>query len=128
MLTRSILVVPIVLSSLSGAACAGTAAQTFTCKPALPVFCRNIHVSCAGATKIRTAAFEMLISGAEARVRFDGSERVIQGQVGAGRDLVIRLETSRDWIRIQADGRFSHRIYRAGGASMSYGTCVSQSG
>lgn len=123
-MTRLLLAVPSVFLFLSPAAVADGGQQAYSCEPALPVFCRNIHVSCAGATKIRTAVFEVLISGTDARVTFVGAATAIQARVSHGRDLVIRLHDSRDWIRIQRDNRFSHRIYRKRGAAMSYGTCA----
>jgi len=129
MMTRSLLVAPLLLViCLFRSAGAEDGWHSFSCEPALPIFCRNIHVGCAGATKIRTSAFEVVIAGADARVTFAGADTVLHGRVSNVRDLVIRLHNSRDWIRIQHDKRFSHRIYRKRGAAMSFGTCVRQTG
>lgn len=115
------------LASLALALClqhpASAAEISFSCRPALPVFCGNIHVACAGATTIETRPFEVTIAGTAARVVFERADRPSKGRVSGSGDLVIRLENSRDWIRIQEDDRYSHRIYRAGGTAMSYGTC-----
>ena len=95
----------------------------YACKPALPVFCRNIHVSCSGKTTIPASPFEIFITGSSAYVAFGKSMERIGGSVTGRGDRVVRLSQSRDWIRIQTDGRYSHRIYRDGHAAMSYGVC-----
>ena len=97
--------------------------RSYACDPTLSVFCRNIHVGCSGVTEIPTAAFEVVISDSNARVDFEGEAAPLSGRVSGSGDLVVRLEESRAWIRIQQDGRYSHRIYRDGRAAMSYGSC-----
>ena len=113
----------IIALCLPRAASADDVPRTWSRRPVLPVFCRNIHVSCSGATKIRTSSFKVSIVEGIAHVDFEGAEPSVRGRVAGSGDLVIRLENSRDWIRIQQDGRYSHRIYRKGGAAMSHGTC-----
>ncbi len=103
----------------------GEAEIIYACKPALPVFCRNIHVSCSGKTTIPASPFEVFITGSSAYVAFGKSKERIAGSVTGRGDRVVRLSQSRDWIRIQTDGRYSHRIYRDGRAAMSYGVCHS---
>ena len=100
---------------------ADDAPRNYSCRPALSVFCRNIHVGCAGATNIPTASFKISIIEAVAQVDFEGAEPSMTGRVAGSGDLVIRLENG--WIRIPQDGRYSYRIYRDGSAAMSYGTC-----
>lgn len=109
----------------SGMAAEGAtgARHAYSCEPSRPVFCRNIHVGCAGVTKIRTSSFDLMIRGKVAQVIFADSALSFSGRTERGRDLVIRLENSRDWMRIEPNGRYSHRIYRAGGAAMSSGIC-----
>ena len=114
------LFVPIFLAPIVGAV---DRELRLSCRPQLPVFCRNIHVSCSGRTKVRTSMIEILISGEKARLVFAGAEPDIFATVWKGRDLVIRFNTSRNWMRIEPDGRFSHRIYLQKGAAMSYGMC-----
>lgn len=128
MMIRSLLVAPLLVICLVRSADADDGWYSYSCEPALPVFCRNIHVGCAGATKMRTSTFEVVIAGADARITFAGSDTAIHGRVSDSRDLVIRLRNSRDWIRIQRDKRFSHRIYRKRGAAMSFGTCARETG
>lgn len=102
---------------------ATAAAETYACQPSLSIFCRNIHVSCAGATRIPTAKFKVTVSGAEARVQTHGTAVLETGQAFRGKAVLIELSGSNDWIRIEPSGRYSHRIYRRGQAAMSYGTC-----
>ena len=95
----------------------------YLCRPALPAFCQNIHVGCSGATNIPTSIVRITISGPIAQLDFEGSQTSARGRISQGRDLVIRIIGRRDWLRIEQDGRYSHRIYRNGGAAMSYGLC-----
>ncbi len=100
-----------------------TSTPDYQCQPTLPVFCRNIHVGCSGRTPIATAPMAIIIRGAAAHLTFADGQPPARGQVTSGGDLVIRLTGSRDWIRIEPDGRYSHRIYRSGRAAMGYGIC-----
>jgi len=101
----------------------GEAEINNACKPALPVFCRNIHVSCSGKTTIPTSPFEIFLTGSSAYVVFGKSGKQIADSVTGSGDRVVRLSQSRDWIRIRTNGRYSHRTYRDGHAAMSYGLC-----
>ncbi len=125
---RSLLLLLLPLTTtpyLHHAAAAEAGPHGYHCEPARPVFCRNIHVACAGRTGVPAVPFRVSIDGAVARLDFDGPEPSVHGKVTESGDLVIRLENSRSWIRIRPDGRYSHRIYRKGGAAMSQGTCRS---
>ncbi|MEM1299571.1 MAG: hypothetical protein AAGH68_09855 [Pseudomonadota bacterium] len=90
-----------------------------SCVPALPFYCGNIHVGCAGRTRVQTQAFTV----SDGDVRFeDGGKWVIRET----RDRDARIfwrEGARDWIRIEADGRFSLRRYIRGRAAMTRGRC-----
>ncbi|MEM7427825.1 MAG: hypothetical protein AAF441_17155 [Pseudomonadota bacterium] len=117
---------PLALALLSappstGAQGAGTV--TFVCRPALPVYCRNVHVGCSGKTGIRTAVIEISIRGDRARLVFAGDRPPARGNVSGSGYILIRLDGQREWLRIEADGRFSHRIYPDERAAMSYGQC-----
>lgn len=112
-----------ILLCLHPMAVAGDVPRHFSCQPLRSTFCRNIHVGCAGATAIPTAPFEVSVLDSSAQVEFEGPEPSLRGRVSGSDDLVIRLENSRSWIRIQPDGRYSHRIYEKDGAAMSQGTC-----
>ncbi len=121
---------PVLLLSLVLALCphpavgADSATRSYDCLPLRPVFCRNIHVACAGKTAIPTSPFRVSLADGHAQVDFEGSEPSLRGRVGGSGDLIIRLENGRSWIRIEPDGRYSHRIYEKGGAAMSQGRCT----
>lgn len=95
----------------------------YVCTPTLKVFCRNIHVGCAGRTAIPTAVFTLHIQGKEATVTSTGSGTSERGVALTGRDLMIRFPDGRSWIRVEPDGKFSQRIYPDTRAAMSAGHC-----
>jgi hypothetical protein len=101
----------------------GAGESVYHCRPAHAVFCRNIYVSCSGVTDIRMTPFTVSIADGSAHVDFHGAPAPVRGVVSGRGDLVIRLENSRDWIRIQTDGQYSHRIRRPRGDAMSRGYC-----
>ncbi len=98
--------------------------RSYICRPALPIFCRNVHVSCSGKTDIPTSPFRITLSGTEAQIAYNDRNGPVPGDVTKGPDLVIRLSGTNDWIHIEPNGRYSHRIYRNGLAAMSYGRCL----
>ena len=96
------------------------AAALLSCVPALPFYCGNIHVGCVGRTRIETSAFVTR----EGSVSFkDGTVWPVRAQADDGATILWRRD-SRDWIRVEADGRFSLRRYRKGQAMMTRGSCV----
>lgn len=96
------------------------AVALISCVPALPFYCGNIHVGCAGRTRIETSGFVV----EEGSVTFEDSTvwpvRVQQNDAA----ILLWRKDSRDWIRIQDDGRFSLRRYRNANAMMTYGNCA----
>ena len=122
-MARAILSLLISGLCLSHAAGAGDGPRTYSCQPAYRTFCRNIHVGCAGVTKIPTARLTILVEGTFARVSAEGVETPGSVEVPQNGDLIIRMKDSRNWVRIQPNGRYSHRIYVRGGAAMSHGFC-----
>lgn len=94
-------------------------ADEVRCTPALPVFCANVHVGCSGRTEMPTQGF---MTG-DGQILFDDGAiwRVDIAVSDSG--VVYRREEARDWIRIDPDGRFSQRVYRARGPVMTYGVC-----
>jgi len=97
--------------------------QSFVCTPTLSVFCRNIHVGCAGRTDIRTSPFIILMQGQVAELKFDNEPEARHGVVWNENSIVIQFNDRKDWIRVASGGRFSHRIYQDNRAAMSYGVC-----
>ena len=98
----------------------------FRCTPALPHFCANIHVGCAGRSKQKTSAFDAVFHMGRASVTFangKGWAAEVSNSRGA---LILRKSDARDWIRIETDGRYAQRIYAESGPLMAYGHCNHQ--
>ena len=104
---------------------------TVSCVPAIRHFCRNIHISCSGLSKIRTRPFELHVSGKTGTLVFsspmqedDRKGTPDRGPVRFARGYaLLRLGTDGGYVKLEADGRYSHRIYSHGTALMSHGTC-----
>ena len=94
----------------------------YRCDPALPVFCGNTHVGCAGKTTIPTVSFDLTAGGSTVDIDFDDGTHIRQLPVKYGNGGTIRFANG-DWIHIGADLHYSHRIYRKGRAAMSHGVC-----
>ena len=96
------------------------AAAILSCVPALPFYCANIHVGCAGRTTTPTHAFTIR----ENTAIFDNEDVwTVRSRQDREATILFRDE-HRDWIRIEADGRFSLRRY-APDAMMTRGKCLS---
>ena len=96
------------------------------CQPAIPFFCRNIHVSCSGQSTIRTQPFELIVTGERGMLVYDMGKPAgpDSGPVRIADDYaLLRLRPDADYVRVEADGRYSFRIYLKGIALMSHGTC-----
>lgn len=94
------------------------AAAVLSCIPTLPFYCRNIHIGCAGRTKMKTEAFIFQ----DTKVTFEGGKTwqvLLHPDRGA---TILWRDGGKDWIRIERDGRFSLRRY-PGDAVMTRGTC-----
>ena len=95
------------------------AAALLSCTPALPFFCQNIHIGCAGRSRVETQSFEI----SDTTVTFtDGT--TWQTHHNQDRNAAIFRHTNdRDWIRIEADHRFTLRRYENATALMTRGIC-----
>ncbi len=100
------------------------APKVLRCEPALPNFCANIHVGCAGRSKLPTVPFIAAFHPKGVHIAFDDGTGWAVDVSGNGRYTLLRHRGSKDWVRIEKDGRFSQRIYREGGAQMTRGACV----
>lgn len=105
------------------AAGAAAAEEGLRCAPDHPVLCENVHVSCAGRSRVPAPVFTVLFSGQRAAVAFAGGEVWDAGVSRSHSGTVLRPETGRDWVRLAPDGRFSLRRYRGGRALMAAGAC-----
>jgi hypothetical protein len=112
------------------------AGQEVWCRPALKVYCRNIHVACAGrSAKATRQLFVVLVShSADFRVRYARRHSVEDVDRAAyllargiwdadGQALVLRSDDDAGYVRIQATGRYAERTYQLGSALMAYGQC-----
>ena len=106
-----------------------TRGESLSCTPAYPVFCANIHFACSGHSRVPTEDLSVVLVGDSAVLTpttATGDAATRRGPARFGeRDayLLVRFEPARDYFKVEADGRYSHRIYRRGGALMSRGTC-----
>jgi len=125
-------VVPFLLALIAMVLVTGTSAADeslrYYCKPALPVFCGNIHIGCTSATRIATVAMVIEIRQTTAQILFAGKEKPVNATVKRYDAMVIRPVNSKDWIRIRPDGQFAQRIYRKNVTAMAYGICKTLSG
>jgi hypothetical protein len=117
---RKLLIIGLAVMAGCGAEARATAVH---CRPALPVFCANVHVGCAGRTTLPTQPFTISALGTSAKIDFADGERWIAGTSVSQSGTVYRNQNSNDWIRIDPEGRFSQRVYRPRGPLMAYGTC-----
>lgn len=97
---------------------------TLRCTPELSHFCANIHVGCAGRSKVAALAFELRRDGEHATLHPERGPAQRAIVTWSSADLIFWNEGSRDWLRLEPDGRYSQRIYLAGRALMARGRCV----
>jgi hypothetical protein len=101
------------------------------CEPALPVFCQNIHVGCAGPTDLRTFSFKLRVAAGRAWIEAGPEAADFQRQYsdahvewGDADAYVLLLPRGRSgYIKLMADGSFSFRHYPDDTGVMSYGRC-----
>ena len=120
MLTAGILTVGVFTA---GVAAAKDAPPDLACTPALPHFCANIHVSCAGRSRRPTRAFTLTLRDGAALARFEDGETARLGRSDGDMGMVLRADGVGGYIRVMGD-RFSQRIYVNGQALMTRGRCI----
>jgi hypothetical protein len=101
------------------------------CQPALPYFCSNLHVACAGQTSMKAFAFKLKSVQAQGTIESapDPDNVLLQydnGRIEWDRDgayaLLIPPQGS-GYIKLLSDGSYSVRHYAPRGAVMSIGRC-----
>ena len=97
------------------------------CRPALPFYCANIHVGCAGRSRVPTAPFTLAFADG-ATIHRDREVPQAASVTHSTSGTVVRPDGSLDWIRVQVTKdkesfAFSQRIYQKGRALMTHGTC-----
>lgn len=111
-----------ILSALAGLTLAAAGAR-LDCRPEYPVFCRNMHVGCAGRSAAPAPAFSVTLGAKEGLLATAGeATRVTVSRSHSG--TVLRPESGDWWIRIDPGGQFSHRVTTPSGALMSIGICT----
>lgn len=97
------------------------------CRPALPFYCANIHVGCAGRSNLPTEPFTLAYASA-GMIHRDGKPPRVVSVRSSATGTVFRPVDTRDWIRVETAGKpddfaYSQRIYRNGKALMARGIC-----
>ena len=109
---------------------AALTAQTIDvhCAPALPHFCANIHVSCAGRTEQPTFPFRLRARGKLGAI--EAAPAAIAAQYANARAtwsedgaVILRPREGPGYIKLQTDGRYSFRHYVGEAGIMSHGRC-----
>ena len=113
---------PVLLAVLVAAAPA--TAETYRCEPALPFYCANIHVGCAGRSRRPGEAIVLRMDGEAASARFASGQEVELSVHREARAVVLFDRKSRDWIRLSPDGTFVHRVQSREPALMMRGRCL----
>lgn len=121
------------------------AGDRLVCQPELAHFCHNLHIGCAGVSRVRTFRFALRLDAAASPVqlvegkataapagardsrqveelvrRFKGS-RVVRG--AGDQHLLLRPPTTNGYLKLWASGRYILRHYLRGRALMSLGAC-----
>ena len=105
------------------------------CQPKTAFFCENIHIGCAGRSKLATQSFYLETVRSGSVVQFKDGTRWTDETTRSleAEQTEILLRNGQDWIRLVAKSSkvasgdkpfdFSQRIYRKGKALMTYGSC-----
>ncbi len=124
MILRTFQIGIVAFALIEGHVAVAFAREMARCKPLYPAFCKNVHIACAGRSSVPTSAFTLTLQGEMAFVKFDDGRTALAKYSGSNGARIFRLLRSHEWIRTEADGRFSQRIYQEGGALMAIGQCT----
>ena len=102
-----------------------------SCQPAMPVFCRNIHVSCAGPSALKAFPFDLRATRAEGSIESASdttgmAKRYARARIewdAAGEYVLLRPQEGNGYVKLLADGSYSFRHYEKEAATMSRGHC-----
>ena len=101
------------------------------CEPALPFFCRNIHVACSGRTEVRTFPFRLRADSSRGWIESTSETFAMQkpyedGSVDWGKEgtyVILRPQGREGYIKLLANGKYSFRHYVQEVGVMSHGRC-----
>jgi hypothetical protein len=93
--------------------------QPLSCEPTEAFFCRNMHVSCAGKTKVATFAFELKAFAQQGTLTASNSFRVFEelyqdSQVTLGKDALYVIFTPnhfKGYLKLFSTGNYVFRYY-----------------
>lgn len=102
-----------------------------SCRPSLPYFCGNLHVSCSGQTAIETFPFRLKASADLGTIDFAPDTAGLRAQYENGRVewdkegtyVILFPRLAGGYIKLLADGTYSFRHYSRNMAVMSVGRC-----
>lgn len=106
-----------------------------TCTPVWPMFCSNVHVSCAGHTPIPAFEFRLRVASSEGSIvpatAVPATPEAVYAPYAkariewddAGAAVILRPAEGMGYVRLQADGRYSFRHYVGAAGVMSIGHC-----
>ena len=102
-----------------------------SCRPALPFFCGNMHVSCAGLTSIATFPFKLRATAVLGTIEAAPGTESLRGAYENGRVewdpagtyVIVLPSGGGGYVKLLADGSYSFRHYAQHGAAMSLGHC-----
>lgn len=106
-------------------------AGAVACEPLLPVFCGNIHVSCAGPSTIKSFPFNLRAAGARGTIESGVDAADVAAPYAAARVewgdaaayVIFWPAQGGGYVKLLADGSYSFRHYGSAGALMSRGQC-----
>jgi len=102
-----------------------------SCEPALPHFCENVHVRCAGQTTVATFPFKLRAApGSMSVVLLAQDEEDQRNYVGASSEwaedsshLLLSPRSVNGYVKLSSDGKYVFRHYIQGRGVMSLGLC-----
>ena len=102
-----------------------------SCRPSLPFFCSNMHVSCSGQTAIETFPFKLTASAHLGTIDSAPDTEGVRAQYQNGRVewdkegtyVILFPRLAGGYIKLLADGTYSFRHYSRNMGVMSVGRC-----
>jgi hypothetical protein len=101
------------------------------CQPVHPVFCSNIHVSCAGPSSLKTFSFKLRANRTQGSIEGPADTAGVAQQYVNARvewydkdgTVILRPREGNGYVKLLADGSYVIRHYSQYYATMSRGHC-----
>lgn len=102
-----------------------------SCRPSLPFFCGNLHVSCSGQTALETFPFTLKAGVSHGTIDSAPDKEDLRAQYENGRVewdkegtyVILFPRLAGGYIKLLADGTYSFRHYSRDMGVMSIGRC-----